>query len=387
MIICVDVRCLMHGRRTGVEEYTLSLLLSLFERDKKNEYVLFLNSWRNPRFDFVLFGKYPNVKIKRFKIPNKILNFFFWYLKWPKIDNMVGGADWLFLPNICFFAASNKTKLMLTMHDLSFERYPEHFSLKRRMWHAFINPRKICERAELIMAVSDSTKNDIVSLYGIERNKVRTVYGAINEKLCQVSRNDEKLIEIKNKYELPFKFILFLGTIEPRKNIKAVIRAFDQLQKNAHESSDNELKKYALVIAGSKGWMSEKIFKEIIKSRFMKHIQVCRFIEEVDKKFVYNLASIVLYTSIFEGFGFPPLEAMRCGVPVIASSNSSVPEVIGNGGILIDPEKPAEICHVMREILQSRELRDILAKKGLAKSQEFNWQTNTEKVLGIFTGA
>lgn len=383
MRICVDVRCLMAGRKTGVEEYTLNLLLSLLEIDKKNSYVLFLNSWKTPRFDFSVFEKYPHVQVKRLKIPNKLLNLSFWYLGFPKIDRLVGGADVVFSPNIIFGATSKKSKLIVTIHDLSFERYPQHFSWKRRFWHIFINSKKICQRADRIMAVSESTKNDIVRLYGVSESKIWIVPSAVLEKFKIIDRNNEQLVKTKEKYNLPYKFILYLGTIEPRKNITGLVRAYDQLQKNAQDENNEELGKYKLIIAGESGWLSEKIFREIEKARFRDKIQIINFVEDQGKEYVYNLSSLFVYPSFFEGFGFPPLEAMRCGIPVIASNNSSLPEVVGKGGILIDPDKPDEIYRAIKNVLTDKELRDVLVKRGLEKAEEFDWKKTAQKFLKI----
>jgi len=373
----------MTGRRTGVEEYTLSLLLNLFEIDQKNEYVLFLNSWKKPVFNFSIFNKFKNVKIKRLRIPNKILNFSFWYFSWPHINELCGGADLFFMPNINFEATSKKCKLILTIHDLSFERHPQYFSLKRRFWHNFINSKKLCKKADKIIAVSDSTKKDLVSLYKIKPEKIETVHSAVDDNFGIISRNDAELIKIKEKYHLPYKFMLYLGTIEPRKNICAIIQAYEKFHKLAYESKDEELLKYKLVIAGEKGWLSEKIFNEIRSASSRKSILFIRTIPEIDKKYIYNLASIFVYPSFFEGFGFPPLEAMRCGVPIIASNNSSLPEIVGNGGVLVDPDKPDEIFRAMKEILENKGLQDILVKKGLEKSREFDWKKTAFEYLGI----
>jgi glycosyltransferase involved in cell wall biosynthesis len=383
MKICIDVRCLMQGRRTGVEEYTLNLLLGMFEEDKKNYYVLFYNAWKNPSFDFSIFEKFENVKIKRTKIPNKLLNFSFWYLSWPKIDELCGGADVLFMPNINFGATSKKCRLLLTMHDLSYERYPEHFSLKRRTWHSFINTKKICTQAEKIIAVSNSTKNDLVSLYKMGADKIEAVYSAVSDNFRIISRNDENLVKIKEKYKLPYKFFLYLGTIEPRKNISGIVQAYGELKKFASSDKNSDLGKYKLVVAGEKGWLSEKIYGEIMLSKNKEDVIVINSIPEEEKVYLYNLASLFVYPSFFEGFGFPPLEAMRCGIPVIVANNSSLPEIVGDGEILIDPDKPDEICQAMKEILLDRELEKTLIKKGLKKSNEFNWKETAFKYLGI----
>ena len=316
MRIGIDVRCLSEGRRTGVEEYTLNLLRGLFEKDKQNEYVLFFNSFKKTPANFNWIKKYPNVKLKQFHVPNKLLNFSFWYLGWPKIDRLLGGVEIFFMPNIIFGSVSRKTKLLLTMHDLSFERYPETFSWSRRLWHVFINSKKICRRADKIIAVSDSTKDDLVTLYNIPPKKIEVIYSGVAEKFKIISRNDSEMIKVKEKYNLPYKFILYLGTIEPRKNIKTLVVAYQILKKYAQIKKWETLEKYKLVIAGHKGWMNKKILEEISKTQKQlknpEDIQMINFVEEADKEYVLNLASLFVYPSIFEGFGFPPLEAMKC---------------------------------------------------------------------------
>lgn len=375
----------MEGRRTGVEEYTLGLLLNLFKIDRKNEYILFFSAWKKPSFDFSVFFAYPNVRVKTMRIPNKFLNFSFWYLGWPKIDKLVGGADVVFFPNIIFGAVSENVRVVTTIHDLSFEMYPECFSWKRRFWHIFINSKKICRRADQIITVSDSTASDISRLYGIDREKTTVIQNAIGENFCVLDRNNLKLLEVKEKYHLPFKFILYLGTIEPRKNIIGIIRAYNSLQEKAIAEKNEELLHYQLVIAGSPGWLSAEIFAEIEKSKFREKINLPGFIADEDKVYVYNIASLFVYPSFFEGFGFPPLEAMQCGVPVVTSNNSSIPEICENGAITIDPSRPGEICEAMRQVLSDRDLREKLIELGIKRSQEFSWKKAAEKTLKLFS--
>jgi glycosyltransferase involved in cell wall biosynthesis len=383
MKICIDVRCLMQGRRTGVEEYTLNLLLGILEEDKKNSYVLFYNAWKNPVFDFSVFEKFNNVKIRRTKIPNKLLNFSFWYFSRPHIDKLCGGADLLFMPNINFGSASNKCKLLLTIHDLSFERYSKYFSLKRRLWHDFINSKKLCKKADKLIAVSDSTKNDLISLYKIKLEKIETVHSAVDENFRIISRNDARLMKIKKKYRLPYKFVLYLGTIEPRKNILGVIQAYDALQQFAGDSNNENLKKYKLVLSGEKGWLSEKIYSGLTGSENKNNVLVINSVPDEEKVYLYNLASLFVYPSFFEGFGFPPIEAMKCGVPIIASNNSSLPEIVRDGGILIDPDEPDDIFRAMKEILLNRELGERLIKIGSENAAEFKWKETAQKYLDI----
>jgi len=383
MRIGIDVRCLIEGRRTGIEEYTLNLLKNIFEIDSKNEYVLFWNSFRKPKTKLKWVKKYKNVSIKKFDYPNKLLNFCFWYLQWPKIDLLLGGVDAVFFPNIIFGSVSRKAKTIVTMHDLSFERYPEMFSLVRRWWHIFINPKAFCKKADKIIAVSQSTKNDLVSLYGIKPEKIKVIYSGIDEDFKVLDRNDQQLLQVKDKYALPYKFILYFGTIEPRKNVIGLIRAFNALQDLALNSSNAELEKYSLVIAGQSGWLSAEIYQEIKRSKYKEKIKVIDSVPSEDKRYIFNLASLFVYPSFFEGFGFPPLEAMACGVPAIVSNNSSLPEIVEDGAIMIDPHKPDEIFQAMREILLSRELGEKLKKDGLKQARKFQWKKTAEEFLEL----
>ncbi len=384
MRIGIDIRCLAEGRRTGVEEYTLHLLEYLFSRDTKNEYVLFFNSWKKCQTDLRWIEKYSRVKLKIFRFPNKIFNLMLWYFHWPKLDTLLGGVDVFFMPNIMFGSVSQKTRFVLTVHDVSFERYPETFSRKRRLWHALINSKKLCQRVDKIISVSQSTKDDLISLYEIASEKIQVIHSAVSDVFCVIDRNDEQLIKTKEKYKLPYKFVLYLGTIEPRKNIVAIVRAYNQLQEYAKKYNLEEFTKYKLVIAGEKGWLSSRIFSEIAASPYKNSIRMINFVEDEDKVYVYNLASLFVYTSFFEGFGFPPLEAMKCGVPVITSNNSSIPEVVGDAGIMIDPDKPYEIFQAMREILSSKELQMKLRKEGLERAKQFEWKKTAEKTLDVF---
>lgn len=373
----------MEGRRTGVEEYVLGLLKALFANDSKNEYVLFFNSWKNPRFDFALFEQFVNVRLVRTRIPNKLLNFLFWYFDWPKIDRLVGGCEVVFFPNLSFGAVSSGVRVVSTIHDLSFERYPGCFSWKRRWWHLFINPRKFCQKSDCVMVVSHSTKDDLVEKYGLTEKKLCLVSSGVADDFCLLNRNDEKFLQIKEKYHLPYRFVLYLGTIEPRKNIVGIIRAFDQLQTVAKKEGNEFLLGCCLVIAGSSGWLDELVWEAWQKSKHRDKIIFPGFIAAEDKAYVYNLAALFVYPSFFEGFGFPPLEAMRCGIPLIVANNSSLPEICQAGAILVDPDKSEELFFAMRELLSDRTLKEQLSVTGKEIATEFNWKKTAQGVLRI----
>src|SRR3989344_3179610 len=307
MRIGIDIRCLAEGKRTGVEEYTLALLKGLFEHDTENEYVLFFNAWRKTHLDFSWATRYPNVTLKAFRFPNKLLNLSLWYLHFPRLDQLLGGTDIFFLPNLNFAAVSRKTKLVVTAHDLSFELFPETFSFKRRLWHFFINFRRLALAADKVIAVSQSTKDDLTAQYGVPEKKVTVIQSGIGEQFHVMSRNDQELLRVKEKYHLPYKFILSLATFEPRKNILALIKGYEGLMHLNHPA----LAKYELVIAGVSGRKCEEVFEAIAESPYGNKIFLPGFIADPDKAALYKLASVFVYPSFYEGFGFPPLEALR----------------------------------------------------------------------------
>lgn len=376
MRIGIDIRVLVEGKRTGVEEYTLNLLEYLFKIDRKNQYKLFCNAYRATSLDISQFQKCPNVKIYKFRWPNKILNLSFKFLKFPKIDKMVDGLDLFYAPNILFFSLSNDCKNVVTFHDLSFEYYSNFFSLKRKSWHFLVNPRKIAQRADKIIAVSNSTKQDLIEKYNISSDKIRVIYSGINKNFRPI--NDKKILKkVQEKYYLPEKFILFLGTFEPRKNIEGLIFAFKKLKEKFKIP-------YKLVLAGERGWLSRNIFRLIKKFPFKQEIIPLGFIEDKDKPVLYNLASIFVYPSFYEGFGFPPLEAMACGVPTIVSSISSMPEITNGKAVLIDPYNISELSEAIYQILNDENLQKKLSRDGILQAKRFNWENSAKETFDLF---
>lgn len=380
MRIGIDIRCLAEGKRTGVEEYTLALLEELFESDQENEYVLFFNAWRKEVPDFTWLSQYRHVSLKVFRFPNKLLNLSLWYFGFPKLDLLVGGTDVFFLPNLNFAAVSKETKLVVTTHDLSFELFPETFSWKQRFWHFLVNFRGLVRRADRIIAVSQSTKDDLATLYHIPEEKITVIPSGIDERFQKMDRNDPELLRVKEKYHLPYKFILYLGTFEPRKNITALIQGYSALR----DSQNPLLEKYDLVLAGTPGWKCDDIFLAREQSRHRDKILLPGFIADQDKVALYNLASVFVYPSLYEGFGFPPLEAMASGVPVITSHSSAVPEVVGTAGITIDPYQPDELYRALQSVLTDHEFAETLSEQGLVQAKKFSWQKTAAVTRSLF---
>lgn len=380
MHIGIDVRCLAEGKRTGVQEYTLALLKELFETDQENKYILFFNAWQKATPDFSWATVYPHVTLQVFHFPNKLLNLTLWYFGFPKLDLLVGGTDVFFLPNLNFSAVSKKTKLVVTAHDLSFELFPETFSWKQRLWHFFVHFRRLAVHADRILSVSQSTKENLIAKYHVSPEKITVIQSGIGEQFHLMDRNNPELLRIKQKYNLPYKFILYLGTFEPRKNILSLIQAYEALMKLENPT----FSKYNLVLAGTRGWKCEDIFEAIEESSYTEKILLPGFIDDVDKVALYNLASVFVYPSLYEGFGFPPLEAMACGVPVIASHASSLPEAVGDGGIMIDPYQPNELLQSLQAVISDPSLAQSLEEKGLLHAKGFSWKKTAEETLALF---
>jgi glycosyltransferase involved in cell wall biosynthesis len=382
MRIGIDIRSLAAGRRTGVEEYTIGLLKELFRSGREHEYILFFNAWGQAEPDLSWAEGFTHVRVRRFRIPNKLLNFSLWYFRYPKLDRLIGGVDVFFMPNLNFAAFSRKTRVFVTAHDLSFELFPEFFSWKQRLWHFAVNFRGLLRRADRVIAVSQSTEDDLVSIYGIPREKIQVIPSGVDERFAPMNRNDLALLAVQEKYHLPYKFFLYLGTIEPRKNLESLLKAFEVFRRTAI----GEMAKYELVLAGRPGWNYEALFKAIEESPVKEAIHLIGFVDDADKPALYNLASVFIYPSFYEGFGFPPLEALASGTSVIASHSAALPEVIGEAGVLIDPYRPDEILQALREITKDKSFQMKLHARALVQRQHFTWQRAGQVLLDLLVG-
>lgn len=375
MRIGIDIRVLTKDGQTGIEEYAALLLGEMIKQDKTDEFALFFNSFSKKRADFD-WMRSSNVSLKEFHLPNQFLNYSFLF-NFPKIDKMMGGADVFFSPHFLPIGLSKNCKRVVTFHDLSFVWHPEFFSLRKRYWHFLANIKKQAKNADKIIAISNSTKQDLIDFCDIKEDKIKVIYSGVSGQFRPINKNDPKMKTTKEKYNLPENFILYLGTVEPRKNIAGIIEAFELIKKNKM-SSCGDLK---LVIAGGLGWLYKDILKMAKNSQFKDDIVFAGPVASGDRVYLYNLAEIFVFPSFFEGFGFPPLEAMACGVPVITSNCSSLPEVAGDGALMADPYRPEEIAIAAREIFNDEKLRNLLIQKGFEQSSKFSWEKCARETL------
>lgn len=381
MKIGIDIRSLMEPKYSGVSEYAFNLLNAIFDMDKKNEYSLFYNNFSNSYQKGKFFQEnraLDNVKYSRFKIPNRLFNAGLAVFNYPKIDRMLGDVDVFFSPNFLFFAFSKRCKTILTVHDLSFERCPEFYTLRGKLWHKIINTKKLCKRADCIIAVSENTKNDLMELYKIEESKIKVIYSGLGRGFKN-SCDPITLARVREKYQIPQIFILHLGNIETRKNIIGIIKAFERLH------FQYKINDYSLIFAGaaSYGYGGKKIFEIAKRSKLREKIKFLGYVENGDKAALYQMAKIFIYPSFYEGFGFPPLEAMACGAPTITSNVSSLPEIVGDAAVMVDPYNIEDMSKAMAQILSDADLRNFLIKQGEKRANNFNWEKCARETLQI----
>ncbi|MFA6428131.1 MAG: glycosyltransferase family 1 protein [Candidatus Buchananbacteria bacterium] len=383
MNIGVDIRCLIRGRYNGVAEYTYQLLTALFALDQKNQYWLFYNSYSQvslPPFNQA------NVHYVGFRYPNRLLMLGLKLFNWPKLDQLIAQRyllypepikfDLFFLPNLDFVCFSKKVPVVLTAHDLSYELFPYFFSQKILWWHRLINPRRLAQTAQKILAVSENTKNDLVKIYQIPETKVVKVYSGLDQAFKKIT-DQEALALARTNWRLPEKFILGLGTIEPRKNWESLILAWQRAKIKYNIP-------HQLVLVGNQGWLQSSVFNLIKQSRLRQEIRYLNSVQPEERVWLYNLADLFVYPSWYEGFGFPPLEAMACGLPTIIASNSALSEVASAGALLVNPDNIIEISEAMQQVLSDENLKNDLAKRGQQVAGNYPWSKTAQEVLAVF---
>lgn len=265
---------------------------------------------------------------------------------------------------------------VVTIHDLVPFKFPHLCQNETVIYYNLVLPRSIA-RARKIVAVSNTVKNDILNLFPrIDTSKIEVVYHGVDKRFSRVV-NVMKLDSVRNRYQLPDKFILFVGNLEPKKNINRIIEAFSDLK------AERQIE-HKLVIAGKKGWKYATIF-ELCKTRNLHNdIIFPGYIDENDIPALYSMASAFIFPSLDEGFGLPVLEAMACGCPVIASSQGALPEISGGACPLADPYNVSSIASAILNVLEHTDYRNTIIAKGLKWSEKFYWESSAEKMLQVY---
>lgn len=346
-------------------------MAALLAVDADNDYVAFYNRPAEARIDPPL----DSVSHLTTNLPTKP-----WRMSALLAHFVRISQDWLF-PQIDLFHATDhllprlsEVKSVFTLHDLVFRFYPETHKLLNRWFLTLMMPRFL-QAADAVIAVSEWTKKDAIELYGLDEDKVSVIYEGVNPLFRPASQ--ETISALRQKYGILNKFILSVGTIEPRKNLTSLVEAYRSLK-----DQDPELQ---LVIAGKKGWLYEGFFRRLRELGLEDDVIFPGFISDEDLPPLYSAADLFVLPSLYEGFGLPVLEAMACGTPVITSNASSLPEVAGEAALLVDPHDIGALIRAARAVLDGEELRSELRAKGPKQAARFSWEKAARETLVVYT--
>lgn len=368
MRIGIDAR-LVYYSQAGISQYTLRLIQGLAESsgtpsNRENEFFI-LQSRKDKR----IIVDQPNFK----RVP-------LWTPSHHRLEQFtlrfeISGLNLDVLHSPDFIPPFRRNcKSIITIHDLAFLLYPHFLTQESARYYGQID--EAVKQTDHIIAVSESTKRDTIRLLGAPEHKVTVIYESANP-IYRPVHDRELLAQTKSKYHIAGDFILFVSTIEPRKNLSTLLRAYRQLL----DSYGAEAK---LVVVGRRGWLSEDVFTLVDELKLTDDVLFLGRVPIEDLLYLYNAAQLLVQPSFYEGFGLPPLEAMACGTPVVISNVSSLPEVVGDAGLLVDPENASEITVAISRILNDEALRAELTAKGLKRAQCFSWEKTARQTLELY---
>ena len=263
---------------------------------------------------------------------------------------------------------------VVTIHDLTFFLFPELHKLSKRLFFPSVI-RASARKADALITVSENTRQDSIRLLHVPEEKIFAVQLGVDEIFHPIKDNGLRR-KIYQQYQLPEKFILYVGLVEPRKNLPLLIRSFRTLVEEGFS--------HRLVIAGRLGWMYQEVFKQIETLGLEDRIKFTGYVPRQNLPIVYNLAELFVYPTLYEGFGLPVLEAMACGTPVVTSNISSLPEIVGNAGILVTPGEESALAEAMVKVLSDPKMQENLAEKGIIRSKDFSWKRTAKETLQVY---
>jgi len=368
MNIGIDIRALGTKKLTGIGKYIFNAIENLLKIDKENQYYLFSSGLNKDLYTDLDFNQ-SNVNHIHVNIPNKLLNF-------SLLSGINSGVckkffkrvDIFWMPNINFCNFKKDYPVILTVHDLSFLHSREFYSLKRRYWHKFVNVERLLNSATKIIAISENTKRDLMRFFPLEDNKISIINPGIDHVVMEEHRANLLLKDLN----LPDKFFVYVGTLEPRKNIESIIKAFDIYHK--------EYPDIHLVVVGGKGWIYNKVLSKIKKRAFIHYLD---YVASPVKDALYFKSKALIWPSFYEGYGFPPLEAIAHKAPVIVSYKTSLPEVNKQQALYVDPYNVSDIYNNLKILTEDKEILRQL--KNSAKDFKIpQWSEQAQKLLNLF---
>ncbi len=359
MKIAIDIRETL-SHKTGKGWYTFVLVKHLLALSPDTEFILYTNK-KNPEF-----GSFENARQVVLKTRGLFWHFrALRHIKKEKPDLFWGPTSFI-IPAL----APKSVTTVITVHDIVAFLFPQGHDKKAVLLER-LTLKHALRKAAKIMVVSRNTKADLIKLFDIPENDIVIAPCSASARFTKIS-DQAKLEKARKKYKLPKTFLLGVGTLSPRKNFTRFIQAFDRL---APDNPDVDL-----VIVGNKGWN----FDDVLKQANQDRVHLIGYVDNDELVALYNLAKVFVFPSLYEGFGIPPLEAMSCGCPVVTSNISSLPEVVGDSALLIDPYSTEEIAGAIGTLLANPDLHQELSRKGLRQATKFSWESSAKKLLEVF---
>ena len=272
-----------------------------------------------------------------------------------------------------------KGKKIAMIHDMSYKAYPETVRVKTRKYLE-INLQKTCNRADKIFTISEFSKKEIVKYINIDKSKIEVIPLGVDTTLYNTNINNKKFEDIREKFNIKNRYLLYIGTIEPRKNLERLIQAYSLLNREFSEVPD-------FYIVGKKGWYYEDIFKAVQEEEIEDKVHFLGYLSQEEKILILKGAEVFLFPSIYEGFGLPVLEAMACGVPVVTSNTSSLPEVVNEAGLLVDPFDIESIKDGISILVNNEHKRKEYSERGVQQAKSFSWGKTCCQLSGLIERA
>jgi len=362
---------------TGIGRYGANLIQTLPKVDSKNHYLYFYNYIRDKNGQKARFIKtinYPNVVSKKVLLPGKLKEAIWGQKFFDPLERLAGDYD--VFHGLNFLSVTKKARnVIVTIHDLTFLLYPHFITAGYPEYFAIFTKRAL-QQAKKVITISSATATDINKFFPGYGEKIKIIPLGVEERFFMPAKVSEKT-HVRVKYQLPDKFILFLGTLEPRKNIENLIQAYYKLSASLKD-------KYRLIIAGKKGWLYEQIFQKVGDLNLEGNVLFLDYVDDKDLPILYQLASLFAYPSFYEGFGLPVLEAMASGVPVLCSNTSSFPELVGEAALMVEPISFYPIKKGLERILKSKVLQAKFGKAGKERALQFSWGKTARETLKVY---
>ena len=363
MRIGIDAR-IVHYARGGIRNYVLHLLDALAPLDEDTDYcVLRSRKERNPslpgsNFRRVACWTPPHHPLERTALGVEIARLRLDLLHSPDFIPPAGGAG----------------RSVITVHDLNFIYYPQFLTAESRRYYNQQIEWAV-QRADHILADSHATKSDLALLLGVPPEKVTVAHLATDPAFRPLP--DRETRRALARYDLAPGYLFFVGTLEPRKNVPGLLQAYRLLLGDGATSAP-------LVLVGGKGWLYDEVFERVEALRLSDHVHFLHDVPDADLVALYNGAAVLAMPSFYEGFGLPALEAMACGTPVVVADRASLPEVVGDAGLLVDPDEPDDIAQALTQVLNDEMLQTHVRDLGLAQAARFSWEETAARTLEVY---